>query len=59
MTKPLRRPSPANRQAMQEQSQAAAMNELKVHAALQRDKSNRLRTLRLESEKSDGSRFKT
>jgi len=48
-----------DRQAKRECAQAAAMNELETQAEYQREKSNKLRKLRLEKEKADALRFKS
>ena len=48
-----------DRQARQERAQAAAMNELEEEAEIQRQKTDKLRNLRLAKEKSDALRFKS
>ena len=57
MAKPPRGQSPANRQAKQEQAQAAALDELEVQSARRREKTHKLRKLRLEKENDDAARF--
>lgn len=59
MSRSSRTNSPINRQERQERAQAAAMNELEAQAEYQREKSNKLRKLRLEKEKTDVLRFKS
>ena len=59
MTKPLRGESPMNRQARQERAQEAALNDLEAQAEYRREKTGKLRKLRLAKEKADASRFKS
>lgn len=59
MSRSSRTNSPINRQERQERAQAAAMNELDAQAEYQREKSNKLRKLRVEKEKADALRFKS
>ena len=49
----------SDRQARQERAQAAAMKGLETQAEYQREKSIKLRKLRLEKEKTDALRFKS
>ncbi len=58
MTRSPRGQSNANRQARQERAQEAAINDLKVEAAHRREKTNKLRKLRLEREEAAAARFK-
>jgi len=48
-----------DRQARQERAQAAAMNELEAQAEFQREKTDKLRDLRLAKEKVNASRFRS
>ena len=48
-----------DRQIRQERAQAAAMNELEEQANFRREKTDKLRNLRLAKEKSDALRFKS
>ena len=59
MTRPFRGESPVNRQARQERAQAAAMYDLEAQAEYKRQKTIKLRKLRLAKEKEDASRFKS
>lgn len=59
MAKSSRGQSSANRQARQEQSQAEALEELRLQAAARHEKSDKLRKLRLEQGDTAAGRFKT
>lgn len=58
MSRSSRNQSPANRQERQERAQAAALYELEVEAEHRRQKSSKLRKLRMESEKKTAMQFK-
>jgi hypothetical protein len=46
-----------DRHARQERAQAAALDDLEIQAEFRREKTNKLRKLRLEKEKTDALRF--
>lgn len=59
MSTPPRGESPLSRQERQERAQAAALNDLEAKAEYRREKTDKLRRLRLAKEKADASRFKS